>query len=307
MRSLFIGLSAVLGMLATPALAQDDPEGKTYRVYFLGGQSNMDGYGFTKDLSAKQSETRDDIRIFTGQSIEDGTDGGGEGVWEALSPGFGAGFGVKDGANEMSDRFGPELTFGAKMSALHPEDGIAIIKFSRGGTALVHGVSGYGSWDPDYDQANRRNQYDMALTTISQAMAARDIDGDGKADRLVPAGIVWMQGEADAFDDWSAARSYDSNLARLMGLLRAALHKDDLPIVIGQIKDSGDTAETRVMRYSREVRAAQARFVKTDRCASLVTATDGFGFIDGWHYRSQDYLVLGQAFADAMGELERGC
>lgn len=307
MRSLWLLAFGCLALGSSPLTAQDDAEGKTYKVYLLGGQSNMDGYGFVSDLPEELRAPREDIRVYLGEDVEDGTEGGGEGVWAALAPGFGTLSSTDGTVNALSDRFGPELTFGHAMAADQADERVAIIKFSRGGTALVHGVSGFGSWDPDYDGENRRNLYDQALSAISSAFAARDIDGDGRADRLIPAGIVWMQGEADAFDDCAASKNYDANLARLMALFRAALHDDDLPVVIGQIKDSGDTAETRVMQYSPEVRAAQERLAEADRCATLVTVSDAFDFIDGWHYRSQDYIVLGEAFAEAMSALEESC
>ena len=308
MRSLGLVLAlAGVSSLAAPAIADDHSAGTTYRVYFLGGQSNMDGYGHNDDLPAELQAPRDDIRIFTGEDVEDGSEGGGEGLWASLDPGHGTNFTTDGAQNTLSDRFGPELTFGTTMAELRPDERIAIIKFSRGGTSLVHGVSGYGSWDPDYNEKNRRNLYDQTLTAIRTAMTTRDIDGDGATDTLAPAGIVWMQGEADAFDDWAASREYDLNLARLMSLLRAALHEDDLPVVIGRIKDSGDTAETRVMKYSPEVRAAQARFAANDVCAEMVTASDDFSFFDGWHYLSRDYIALGEAFAKSMHDLERSC
>lgn len=309
MNRLSLMAAAVGALTAWPLAAQDAQaeQGNIYRVYFLGGQSNMDGYGFTADLPEALKIPREDIRIFVGEDVEDGIEGGGEGEWTALAPGFGTEFSGMGEPSTPGERFGPELTFGNAMAArgaARGDDRIAIIKFSRGGTALVHGVSAFGSWDPDF---GGRNLYDQALTAIREAFSARDIDGDGKADRLIPAGIVWMQGEADAFDNWAASTHYEANLARMMTLFRAALHDKNLPVVIGRIKDSGDTQETRVMRYSPQVREAQARYAASDPCAKMVTATDGFDFIDGWHYRSQDYVALGEAFAEAMIELQEGC
>ena len=208
----------------------------------------------------------------------------------------------------MSNRFGPELSFGRTLSEQFPDRKIAIIKYSRGGTALVHGVSGYGSWDPDYTEKNDRNQYDNALTSVALATGTSDIDEDGCPDRLVPAGIAWMQGEADAYDNLPAVTNYARNLKRLMDLLRASLRVDDLPVVVGRIRDSGDSAETRVMKYSPEVRKAQAEYVAEDSCAALVTATDDAEFLpDGWHYRSEAYTQLGIAFAQAVTRLEEDC
>lgn len=303
-----LGALALLGACAPAASEADtNKEGTTYQVYFLGGQSNMDGYGFNKDLPDDLSGVAEDVRIFTGEDVEDGTEGGGEGIWAALSPGHGTFFTTDGETNTLSERFGPELTFGRAMAKSKVGKRIAIIKFSRGGTGLIHGVSAYGSWDPDYDEKNKRNLYDQALAAITNAMEAGDIDGDGKKDRFEPAGIVWMQGEADAFDNEAASANYDANLARLMNLFRDALGDTSLPVVIGRIKDSGDTPSTQVMEFSPQVREAQARFADQDACAAMVTASDDFEFIDGWHYRSKDYIALGEAFAEAMKSLQASC
>lgn len=306
--SLAFALGGCAGGSKDAAMVAASAPGHVYKVYFLGGQSNMEGFGFENDLPADLREPYDYVPIFHGKTVEDGKPDGGVGIWATLRPGHGMGFDTDGSINTYSDRFGPELTFGREISRAFPAERVALIKYTRGGTGLIDGVSGFGSWDPDYAAGKGRNQYDNALTTIGEALRSRDVDGDGRIDTLVPAGIVWMQGEADAFDSVPASSNYATNLARLVGLLRAALHDDDLPIVIGRIRDSGDTAETRVMKFSPEVRAQQAVFVERDRCAALVTVSDDFGFLpDGWHYLSRDYLVLGQAFAESMAKLEARC
>lgn len=306
-----LAILALLGVLSacTNTVTTQLPEaGKVYQLYFLGGQSNMEGFGFNSDLTAAEHASPEHVMIFHGNMVEDGKPDGGVGLWAPLRPGHGTGFSSDGHSNQLSDRFGPELSFGQRMAAREPTANIAIIKYSRGGSALVDGVSGYGSWDPDYAKGNRRNQYDNALTAIHEAMAVRDIDGDGRPDRLVPVGIIWMQGEADAYDNAAAATNYQNNLARLMDLLRAALHSDDLPVVIGQIADSGRTPATRIMKYSPQVQTAQRYFVQNDPCAAIVTETKNYNFLpDGWHYQSQDYVRLGTAFADAALQLSAHC
>jgi len=185
---------------------------------------------------------------------------------------------------------------------------VALVKYSRGGTSLMEGASGYGNWEPDSELGEGVNQYDHALATLRNALAVRDIDGDGEDDTLVPAGIVWMQGEADAYDNPVAARAYRANLKRMMDLLRAALRTDDLPVVIGRITDSGRDADGLLMDYSPVVQRAQAEYAAGDRCAALVDVGDGLGWSDDWHYDTAGYLRLGQAFAEAMhGLQEAGC
>ena len=159
-----------------------------------------------------------------------------------------------------------------------------------------------------YAEGDGRNQYDSALTAIRTALETRDIDGDGRPDRLEPAGIIWMQGEADAHQRADAAAAYRVNLDHLMGLLRAALRVDGLPVVIGRIAESGAGPNGLLMTYSPQVQQAQADWVAADRCAALVSVTKDFKFLpDHWHYLSTNYVTLGAAFADAALALQARC
>lgn len=53
------------------------------------------------------------------------------------------------------------------------------------------------------------------------------------------------------------------------------------------------------------VRAAQAAFAKKDANAALVTSTDGYAFVDAWHYDTESNIDFGRQFATAMAELEK--
>ena len=150
---------------------------------------------------------------------------------------------------------------------------------------------------------NGINQYDHFLATIRHAYADTDIDDDGEADRLIPAGIAWMQGESDATATVEIANKYEANLARLMNLIRAALRTDDLPVVIGRISYSRKTPPT--WKHGEIVRAAQAAYAKNDSNAAIVTATDSYGYSDFAHYDSKGYIALGKEFADALAGLEK--
>ena len=284
------------------------PESKTYYLYFLGGQSNMEGFGFNDELPPAAKAAVPRVMIYAGQMALDNETHGGVGSWQSLEPGFGTGFRTDGETNELSDRFGPELLFGQTLAAQGPPDRhIAIVKYALGGSGLSVGV-GYGNWHPDFSEGIGVNQYDHALKTLRGASAVADIDGDGVADRLVPAGIVWMQGEADAFDSQAAADAYRANLTRLMGLLRAAMRVDDLPVVIGKITDSGMAEDGSVMDYIGTVQEAQQEFVDNDACAAYVVDTEDFGYLDdAWHYDTDGFVRLGTAFAEAMIRLEEEC
>ena len=138
--------------------------------------------------------------------------------------------------------------------------------------------------------------------------AQKDIDGDGEVDRLVPAGIAWMQGESDAFTE-PVAKRYEANLRKVMSRIRETLVSDDadhaakLPIVIGRIVDSGKDADGKMMDFCEIVQEAQAAYVKSDPRSAFIDGTAKYKFSDAWHYDSTAYIDLGQQFADALHKL----
>jgi hypothetical protein len=280
-----------------------------YKLYYLGGQSNMDGYGYTKDLSEGRQKPVEGVLIFHGNTAPDGDPQGGKGVWTTLQPGHGVGFKSDGAKNEYSDRFGSELSFGARLRELHPDSNIAIVKYSRGGTSIDSRAAGsHGCWDPDFEggegEGQGINQYDHCLATLRNALQNCDIDRDGETDTLEPAGIVWMQGESDAIYTEEIANAYKANLTRLMSLLRAALRVDDLPVAIGRISDSGRITGKWMMEHYDIVRAAQKNFADSDGNAALVISTENYGFSDDWHYDSPAYLDLGEKFAETLAEVK---
>lgn len=289
------------------AFATSQAEAKEYHVFYLGGQSNMDGYGYVKDLPKSLAAPTPTVLIFHGNQSPDATPVDGRGLWTQLKPGHGVGFSSDGSANRYSERFGVELTFAQTLQQAFPETNIAIIKYSRGGTSIAEEAAGrFGCWEPDYQGGEGAgkgiNQYDHFLATIRYATSVADIDGDGESDRLIPAGIVWMQGESDAGTE-AIANRYQENLKRLMDLVRAALRTDDLPVVIGRISDSGGKEANKIWKFGTTVREQQAAFVENDAAAALVTSTDDYGYSDPWHYDSAGYLDLGQQFAEAMAKL----
>ena len=293
----------------TASLPSGSAFAKIYKVYYLGGQSNMDGYGKIAELPEDQKKPVEGVMIFHGNSAPDITAVDGRGKWSPLQPGHGAKFESDGNMEKLSDQFGVELTFARHLRELHPESPIAIIKYSRGGTSIDIAAAGnFGCFDPDFTGGEGAvkgiNQYDHLLATFRNAFAVRDIDGDGENDELVPTGIVWMQGESDAAYSEEIAQRYEANLKRLMDLVRAALRRDDLPVVIGRISDSGQDGDGKVWNHGEIVRAAQAAFVSKDPAAALVETTDTYKYSDPWHYDTAGYLDLGRAFADAMAALE---
>jgi hypothetical protein len=267
----------------------------------------MDGYGYNKELPAELKKIYHNIYIFQSQATMNGDTLNGKGVWSKLQPGHGMDFRFVDNNNKYGERFGLELSFAQRMQELLPHENIAIIKYSKGGTSIDTSAAQladnyYGCWDPDYSEKNGINQWDHFLATLNKAFAIKDIDGDGESDQLIPAGILWMQGESDAWYPNSAMR-YEKNLKHLMDMMRAALRSDDLPVVIGQISDSKKDVDGTFFDYGNIVRYAQKCFVEKDSNAALLNLTETFGYIDVAHYRSIDYINLGKEFAEKMVKL----
>jgi hypothetical protein len=198
-----------------------------------------------------------------------------------------------------------ELSLAAKLQEYYPGERIALIKYSRGGTSIDSLATGnFGCWEPDYKGSKGINQYDHFLLTLRSAMGTPDIDGDGNPDILVPAGIIWMQGESDASYTEEIAGRYYMNLKRLMDLIRASLRMGDLPVVIGKISDSwNDRNDSKVWDHGELVQYAQEKYARTDGHAAIVRATRYYKYSDPWHYDSEGYLDLGIRFADVLHEL----
>ena len=290
-------------VLAILVLSTFSLSAKKYMVFYLGGQSNMDGYGYVKQLPAELNQPVNGVYIFHGNTAPDNGEIGGQGVWDVLKPGHGVGHSSSFSGNKLSDRFGVELTFAREMKRLFPNENIALIKYSKGGTSIAIKAAGdFGCWDPDFSDGNGINQYDHFLATVKNAYAIDDIDGDGEHDELVPAGILWMQGESDGNDE-AIANSYLGNLKRLMDVIRAAFRTDDLPVVVGRISDSHNDRDGLVWDYGNIIRWQQAKYVNQDGHAALVTSTDNYSYSDKWHYDTEGYIDFGKQFAREMVSL----
>lgn len=276
-----------------------------FDLYYLGGQSNMEGFGHNRELSAEDRQAVEGAWIYQATAMPDQQPATGLGRWSVVQPGHGTGFASDGKSNQLSERFGVELSFARALRERRPNRKVAIIKYARNGSSIdARAATHFGCWEPDFAAASGDyrdiNQYDHFLATLRNALSVADIDGDGTQDRLVPAGILWMQGESDAAHGEEIAANYERNLKRLMDLMRAALRSDDLPVAIGRISDSKRATDDATWKHGFVVRQSQANFVRQDRAARLVTATDGYKYSDPWHYDSNGYLDFGRRFAEAL-------
>ena len=145
------------------------------RLFVLAGHRNMEGErAFIHELAALPGKSKlceDNPRIAYNYSI-----GGGYKVsdgWEPLGP---AGF---------YDTFGPELSFGARLSTQLSEN-IAIAKFTHSGTQII-------DWTPEGSMAKSRNIYPDFMAFIRDSI--RELTEKGHEVEL--AGVFYHLGEND--------------------------------------------------------------------------------------------------------------
>lgn len=112
MKRVLFGFAALLCSLA---------QATDFHVYYLGGQSNMDGYGYVNQLPDELNGPVDGVPVFHGNTSRDNQPVDGRGVWSTLQPGHGVGFSSDGKTNKYSGRFGVELTFARTITAQHPE------------------------------------------------------------------------------------------------------------------------------------------------------------------------------------------
>ena len=278
-------------------------EKDTFRLFFLGGQSNMEGHGLNAELPDSLNTEFKNVWIYHGNPVPDEDQSGGLGKWDKLKPGNGAGFSSNGTDNNLSGKYGVELSFAKRLQELYPNDKIALIKYARGGSSIDSlAARDYGSWEFDYKGTNGINQFDHFLKTLEEALKPCDLDGNGLEDELIPQGIIWMQGESDALNEQIALRYYE-NLKRLMDLIRATFRTDDLPVVIGKISDSGNNTDGKVWEYGELVQYAQEKYVRKDKNATIVRSTKYYKYSDPYHYDSDGYIDLGKKFAEAVYQL----
>jgi Carbohydrate esterase, sialic acid-specific acetylesterase len=294
-------MKSILIFLITPLLLLAQSKKDSIRVFYLGGQSNMEGFGFVKGLTDSLKKKDANVYIYQGNPAGDNDKSGGLGKWDMLQAGHGTGFSSDGKINVLSDRFGVELSLAKRLQELYPNQKLAFIKYAKNGSSIDSiGTSVFGAWEPNFNGGNGINQYDYFLKTVNNAMLVKDINDDGIEDVLIPSGIIWMQGESDSDKTEQIANQYYSNLKRLMELMRATFRNNDLPIVIGKISDSGNDTDGKVWSFGELVQYSQEKFAATEPNVCIIRTTASYKYSDKYHYDNNGYIDLGKQFANAI-------
>jgi hypothetical protein len=289
MKRAFVISTAVSLVLALTALAS-----AATKVFVLAGQSNMAGEGGYSDYMnpnmdpwtlppyddadapcpAPYNQPLTAVKFwnYLPDAIVDRSHNAGVGNgWIPLQNGYG----------NRDDGFGPELSFGAKMHEMYPNDEICLVKFSIGGTNL-----GY-QWNPANTSAD--SLYLRLKGRVNAALA--NLVGQGKTPTV--AGMLWMQGEDDSTNS-TYAFSYATNLKNLITSARTDFNAPDMKFVAGRISYM---SEKWAPKWQIDmVRSAQWNIGSQVANASCVN-TDDLEWAFYGHYGTQGQIDLGNRYA----------
>jgi hypothetical protein len=290
MKTALLCLSATISLILSVA-----PVAAATKVFLMAGQSNMAGVGgYSGYLSgapwttypygqgpdapcpAPYNTPNPNVHFWNYTPETSPTDEIKPGVgtaWVDLQNGYGA---LK---NSKGPQFGPELSFGARIKELYPNDDIYLVKYALSSTNLAE------SWSP-----NGGPCYNSLMARVNAAMS--NLSLAGKNPQI--AGMIWMQGEDDA-TNLSHAQNYRTNLKNFVTDLRSDLGVLNMPFVAGRITYMAQYWAPR--SYSDLVRNAQWNISSDVGNASCIN-TDDLQWAYYGHYGTQGQIDLGVRFAN---------
>ena len=180
--------------------------------------------------------------------------------------------------------FGPEIGFAHEISKHFPHDTIKLIKFAVGGTSLF-------AWDPQWNPSKASSTRNASAGPLFKKLL-KTVKIQFKDDTKL-AGVLWMQGEADAKYP-NAARQYAGNLNRFVTALRHELHAPNALFIMGSVNPPA-----RLFPATAIVQQAQESALTHIRNIRLVRTDDLEKRNDHLHYNTAGQLALGKRFARA--------
>jgi hypothetical protein len=238
---------------------------KPYKIFLLGGQSNMDGCGTHDELPEKYQKHPENV-VTWDQQIQE---------WVPLN---------EDSFAKVRDHlFGPEVTFSHALAGKFPDHTIAIIKTSAGGTTL------FKHWVPGKKMYAR---FLEKMNDGTQQLKEKGIDYE-------ICGMLWMQGEGDT-ETTEMANAYANNLMLMIEDVRTRTGKENLPFVMGRISTSLMKDTPWEFTYLDIVRAAQEKVASIDPHVYMIS-TDKFATLeDNTHFNTEGQIKMGKHMAKAM-------
>jgi hypothetical protein len=188
---------------------------------------------------------------------------------------------LRNGFGYRTDQFGPELSFGATLKALYPNDEIYLVKYAISSTSLA----------VDWNSNGSGAMFNTFKNRVTQAI--NNLVASNKNPTI--AGMIWMQGENDATVS-SYASAYASNLSALVNKVRAFNKADpNLKFVAGRITEDpilwstpASLATVRNAQWNNPLNISNYSCVNTDDLEKAYYE----------HYGTQGQIDLGIRFAN---------
>ncbi|MFC1547718.1 sialate O-acetylesterase [Candidatus Neomarinimicrobiota bacterium] len=273
---------ALLLLVSVQALWAQPDGIDTLQIVFVGGQSNV--LNLRADASQLPDSRLDSsIAFYYHTGLPPGTHpepfiATSDSNWTFLKPQIQVPF-----IAYSEHFFGPEMTL-ARTLAENGMDNLAVFKVGYGGTDLAH------DWKKGDDSAAEL----YALLVDQLAIATDSLRIWGIPWKFI--GMAWMQGESDAIDSQWAA-DYAVNLTQFIADVRGDFNAPTMPVVLGQIANTG------AYPYSQEVRAAQVEAAAVDSRVELVLLDDLPLDPDGVHFTTPAVITMGQRMGQSLLEL----
>lgn len=228
-------------------------------IFILAGQSNMAGQGNTVELAPAYRRAPRNVEFYYNGYI---------------AP-----------LNRFR-HFGPEIGFAHEISRRFPGTKIKLIKFAVGGTSLF-------AWDPNWNASKAKSTRNASAGPLFKKLIKTARMGlKGKDSKL--AGILWMQGEADAKYP-VAAKQYAGNLNRFVNKLRSELKSPNALFLMGAINPPLNLfPSTPIVQQAQKLATRRIRNIRLVPTADLAKRNDHL------HYNTNGQLELGKRFARAF-------
>jgi hypothetical protein len=260
---------------------------KEWRVFLMGGQSNMEGVGIAAE-APQNLVSQPDIQLYHSPSVRSGLPAN---QWNSLAS-----------AGVSPSNFGSELSFAYRMAEALPGENIALIKHAKGGTKLTTLALHYEvtSWHPGTsvaDSASFGVEFATFVHTVTNALAAIQAQGDTP----IISGMLWVQGEADA-TSVDAGAAYEQNITRFIARVREQFAVPDIPFVCARILPYQTRPASVVVRQTLD---------DIDQDSGSPAAiphvftihTEGLGIhTDNAHFNTPGQLGLGVLLAQSMSQ-----
>ena len=287
------------------------------RVFWLAGQSNMQGQGVVdfdhpkhynggkgilKNVmnTSKHADrykhiidangdwvVRDDVfvRYQTKEELKTG----------GLSIGY-TGYGGKH-------HIGPEFQLGHLAGEAFDEP-VLLIKTAWGGKSI------HKDFRPPSAGGTTGEFYTKMLAEYREALAKLGDEFPRLAKRKpVLSGFVWFQGWNDMFDT-DARNDYQSNLVHLINDIRKEVEQPDLPVVIGELGNDGPNVGKSMLAIRAAQKAAAEAlgpntvFVQTTQFARPAKESPNVTHGHHWYGNAESYFLIGDELGQALLKLK---